>query len=165
MFRNFRTLALSLAATALLALAPAVSQASTVVTVSLWDKGADMEMPTGLIYGVPGVDMSKATMGVKVSRDSAPAGGVTFKVTNDSKETVHEMLVFALAVPGAPLPYDAQTQRVDEETAGDKGEVSELEPGQSGSLTLNLKPGTYLLVCNIAGHYEAGMWTEFTVTP
>ena len=24
-------------------------------------------------------------------------------------------------------------------------------------------PGKYLLICNVAGHYAAGMWTEFTV--
>ena len=95
----------------------------------------------------------------------APHGIVAFKVTNDSKDTIHEMIVLQLANPGQPLPYDEGTQRVDEEMAGDKGEVSELDPGQSGSLTLNLQAGEYLLICNVAGHYGAGMWTEFTVTP
>ena len=81
------------------------------------------------------------------------------------KDTIHEMIVIQLAKPGEPLPYNADEQRVDEEAAGDKGEVSELDPGQSGTLTLNLQPGPYLLICNVKGHYEAGMWTEFTVTP
>jgi uncharacterized cupredoxin-like copper-binding protein len=31
-------------------------------------------------------------------------------------------------------------------------------------LTLRLKPGKYLLLCNEAGHYKAGMVTVFTVT-
>ncbi|MCB1496028.1 MAG: hypothetical protein KDJ86_09605 [Bauldia sp.] len=144
---------------------PTASQAATTVKVSLWDKGADVEMPKGLLYGTPGVDLSKATMGIKLSTDTAPHGIVAFKVTNDSKDTIHEMIVLQLANPGQPLPYDEGTQRVDEEMAGDKGEVSELDPGQSGSLTLNLQAGEYLLICNVAGHYGAGMWTEFTVTP
>jgi uncharacterized cupredoxin-like copper-binding protein len=53
---------------------------------------------------------------------------------------------------------------VDEDKAGDKGEVSELNPGQSGSLTVTLAPGKYVLVCNVPGHYGAGMWAEFDVT-
>ncbi len=163
--RSVVTAALSLAALALFSLTPAPGQAATVVQISLWDKGADVEMPTGLAYGTSGLDLSMATMGVKLSTDNAPTGEVTFNVTNDSKDTVHEMLVIELKEPGKPLPYDADLQRVDEEAAGDKGEVSELEPGQSGTLTLDLKPGKYILVCNIAGHFAAGMWTEFTVTP
>jgi len=47
-------------------------------------------------------------------------------------------------------------------TAG--GEVPELDPGKSGTLSVSLQPGTYLLLCNQPGHYEAGMWTVFTVT-
>ena len=43
------------------------------------------------------------------------------------------------------------------------GEVSELDPGKSGTLTLKLDPGTYMLFCNIPGHYMAGMWTTVTV--
>ena len=30
--------------------------------------------------------------------------------------------------------------------------------------TVPLKAGKYLLICNVPGHYGAGMWTEFTVT-
>jgi uncharacterized cupredoxin-like copper-binding protein len=45
------------------------------------------------------------------------------------------------------------------------GEVEELQPGESGQLTLNLKLGSYLLICNKPGHLHAGMWSKFTVTP
>src|SRR4051794_29820990 len=66
--------------------------------------------------------------------------------------------------PTKPLPYIENENRVDEDRAGDKGEVSKLDPGHSGSLTVPLKPGKYLLICNVPGHYEAGTWAEFTVT-
>lgn len=158
-----RSIVFLAAGLALLAIAP-FAAAATVVNVELWDKGADVEMPTGLIYGEPSVDLTKATMGMKLSRRSAPAGVVTFKVTNASKDTIHEMIVMFLAEPGRPLPYIVGDNRVDEDKSGDKGEVSELDPGKSGSLTVPLKAGKYLLICNVAGHYAAGMWTEFEVT-
>src|SRR4051812_27841712 len=139
--------------------------AGTVVTAELWDKGASMEMPTGLAYLAPGLDRSKATMGIKLSRDSVPAGDVTFEVKNASKDTVHEMIVMYLENPIKALPYIDVENRVDEDKAGDKGEVSELDPGKSGSLTVGLRPGKYLLICNVPGHFVAGMWTEFAVTP
>jgi uncharacterized cupredoxin-like copper-binding protein len=165
MLGNHRAVAFSLTAVLMLALTPAAGHAATTVQVSLWDQGADAEMPTGLMYGMPGVELSKATMGIKPSLGSAPAGEITFDVTNDSKDTIHEMIVVDVKEAGKPLPYSTADQRVDEEAAGDHGEVSELDPGKSGSLTVSLDPGTYLLICNIPGHYEAGMWTEFTVTP
>jgi uncharacterized cupredoxin-like copper-binding protein len=148
-----------------LLLSATAASAATIVNVELWDSGAAATMMTGLAYtGAGAVDTSKATMGIKVSQASAPQGVVTFKVTNSSKDTVHEMIVVYLKDPATPPPYSAGDQRIDEDKAGYKGEVSELEPGKSGSKTLALKPGKYLLVCNIAGHYAAGMWTEFDVT-
>ena len=99
-----------------------------VVNVELWDKGGDTPMATGVAYATPGLDLSKATMGMKLSRKSAPAGRVTFHVTNSSKDQIHEMIVMYLQDPTKPLPYVENENRVDEDKAGDKGEVSELDP-------------------------------------
>jgi len=44
------------------------------------------------------------------------------------------------------------------------GEVSELDPGASGELGIDLAKGSYILYCNVPGHYMAGMWTILTVT-
>ena len=162
--RPTRRHVLTLATGLLLACGATAASAATVVKVDLWDKGADTAMATGLGYDEPGADMSQATMGIKVSPASAPAGHVTFDVTNSSKDQIHEMIVMYLADTSKQLPYVADEMRVDEDKAGDKGEVSELDPGHTGSLTVMLKPGKYLLICNVPGHYEAGMWTEFTVT-
>ncbi|WP_245483369.1 plastocyanin/azurin family copper-binding protein [Mesorhizobium sp. M7A.F.Ca.US.002.01.1.1] len=160
-----RRAALGLAAAMLMAGSAGVVQAASLVQISLWDKGANMEMPIGLAYAAPGLDLAKATMGIKASPGAVKAGEVTFNVKNDSKDTVHEMIVMYLAEPGKPLPYLEAENRVDEDKAGDKGEVSELDPGKSGSLTVELKAGKYLLICNVPGHYGAGMWAEFTVDP
>lgn len=148
----------------LIGAAPVAASATTLVKVELWDKGAGMAMPSDQIYGTPGVDSSKASMGVKLSRASAPAGVVMFVVTNSSKVMQHEMIVMALADAAKPLPYIDADARVDEDKAGDKGEVSELETGKTGTLSVTLAPGKYLLICNVPNHFAAGMWTTFTVT-
>lgn len=128
-----------------LALPMAASAATpTVVKVQLWDKGT--------------------SMGVELSRDSVPAGPVTFVVKNVSKGTVHEMLVMYLADPSKLLPYIQQEGKTTEDKSIDKGEVSELAPSKSGKLTVDLQPGKYVLICNVPGHFAAGMWSTFTVT-
>lgn len=38
-----------------------------------------------------------------------------------------------------------------------------IEPGESGTLTVELEPGTYTYVCTIPGHEQLGMRGTFTV--
>jgi uncharacterized cupredoxin-like copper-binding protein len=135
--------------------------AGAVVKVSLTETTADMDATMKLGMAMGG-DMAKATMFIKATPAAVAAGEVTFQVANDSKSVVHEMIVAAIADAKKPMPYIDNENRVDEDKAGDLGEVSELDPGKSGSLTVTLKPGTYLLYCNVPGHYLAGMWTTIT---
>ena len=132
------------------------------IAVTLWDKGTSAEMKMDLGLGMAG-DHSMANMGIKVSQDEAKAGPVTFEVINSSKETVHEMVVIPYPENGK-VPYSDKNAKFDEDAAGHLGEVSELEPGKSGSVTFDLKPGKYILSCNIANHFANGMWTVITVT-
>ena len=50
-------------------------------------------MPMGIAYAAPELDITKATMGIKALPGAVKAGEVTFNVKNDSKDTVHEMIV------------------------------------------------------------------------
>jgi uncharacterized cupredoxin-like copper-binding protein len=150
------------AASCLLAAGNYASAETTNITISLWDKGQDKAMVTNMIVGVK-MDMSAATMGVRLSTNSVKAGTVVFDVSNDSKETIHEMLVIPLVDGRQGPPVDEKEAKIDEEGAGDLGEVSELEPGKRGKLKLDLKQGRYLLTCNIPGHYMNGMWSILTV--
>lgn len=144
------------------------ANADTVVKVSLWDTGpTSMDtMGTAKPMGmaVKDADMTMATMRITADPETVPAGEVTFRAVNDSSELVHEMVVARIRNPEEPLPYSMDTMEVDEDGAGLRGKVSELNSRQTGSLTLTLKPGTYMIYCNIAGHYMMGMWTLITVT-
>src|SRR5215469_13365075 len=158
-------LAMSIAAFTIgVAMSDPSQAAGTVVNVSLWDKGSNMPMATDFGYPATGKDMSKATMGIAVSTDTVKAGEVTFEVLNSSADTVHEFIVARLKDVNKPLPYLTSDNKVDEDKADvHLGEVSELDPGKTGALRLDLKPGNYLLYCDIPGHYLAGMWTPFFV--
>lgn len=152
------------AAASLLALAamalPAL--AATTVHISLTDDGQDAALASGMGMAM-GADMSKAIMHVVSDTSEVLAGDVTFDVANKSAGMVHEMIVVKVADGAVQLPYDANTDRIDEDTARSLGEVSELDAGKTGSLTLTLEAGTYALFCNLRGHYMAGMWTLLTV--
>ncbi len=138
--------------------------ADSTIHVKLWDKAAMMDMSKnmGMGMGMHG-NMKMAMMGVETDQASVPAGKVTLDVVNVSADVIHEMLVAPVASLDAILPYNAKENRVEEEASGYLGEVSELDPGKGGALTLDLKPGLYLLFCNIPGHFAAGMWTTLEV--
>ena len=142
--------------------APAWAADGTTVNVTLWDKGPNAEMSTDEGMGMMHASMAGTMMGIKLDKKQAKAGEVTFQVTNSSKDTVHEMLVVPAPADGN-MPYDAKEAKFDEDKAGSLGEVEELEPGKTGALTLALKPGKYVLSCNVANHFANGMWTTFTV--
>jgi uncharacterized cupredoxin-like copper-binding protein len=149
----------------LLALACATpAMADTTIKVKLSDAGpeTDFSQNLGLGMGANG-DMSKAMAFLEVDTASVPAGKVTFEVTNASTELEHEMLVASIAGVDAKLPYDDAKNRLNEDSLAPLGEVTELAPGKTGALTLDLKPGQYAVFCNVTGHFMAGMWKVIEV--
>jgi uncharacterized cupredoxin-like copper-binding protein len=103
-------------------------------------------------------------MRMTATPDIAKAGKVTVNATNLSHSLVHEVVVIRTDATNKPLPYDPKAGVVKEKEVRDMGEIYDLDPGRSGSLTVDLSPGSYLLICNQPGHYKAGMWTKLTVT-
>ena len=100
-------------------------------------------------------------------------GKVTFAATNTGPDDPHEMVILKTDLGVHELPASAEG-KVDEEAAGLKavGEIEEFDPGKTGTITLDLAAGRYVLVCNIIpdepdgtkeSHYLKGMSTEFTV--
>jgi uncharacterized cupredoxin-like copper-binding protein len=92
-----------------------------------------------------------------------PAGDVRLVVHNRGPEQ-HELIVVRTSDQRLPLRSDAAT--VDEEGLEPRT-LGTLEPGPVGStreLDMHLRPGTYEVFCNMAGHYLGGMSAMFTVT-
>jgi uncharacterized cupredoxin-like copper-binding protein len=101
------------------------------------------------------VDVKLGEMFVRPNAQVVRAGKVTFTVANTGKLT-HEMIV-----ERTPVTLDPSGKANEGHSSG---EVPELQPGKSGNVTLQLKPGTYQLFCNVPGHYAAGQHTNITVT-
>jgi uncharacterized cupredoxin-like copper-binding protein len=111
--------------------------------------------------GAPGASALSVTereWGVSPSTKSVPAGAVTFAATN-AGSTTHELVV--LRTDALPTTLEVKAGRASEE--GDLGEVEDLAPGSTNSVTLQLPPGHYLLICNLPGHFQKGMVSEFSV--
>lgn len=88
---------------------------------------------------------------------SARAGTVTFTVRNVAGAE-HELVVLRTSRRAARLPV--RNGRASE--AGKVGEV-EVAGHRTRTLRLRLGKGHYALICNIPGHYQAGMRKDFTV--
>lgn len=109
-------------------------------------------------------------MRLSTSTSSATSGTVSFVATNVGSVN-HELLVLPLPegqIVGTRAIRDDGT--VDE--LGSLGEASNtcgagtgdgIAPGTSSWVTLTLAPGRYELVCNLPGHYAAGMYAQITV--
>lgn len=124
-------------------------------------------MGRGMGFGMMGRGAGHGPMGgmsIRTNVASVKTGEVTFDVTNQSRSIVHEMIVVQVENPNAPLPYDDSTGQIPEKKVKMLGETEEMEPNAEKTVTFDLKPGNYLLICNVAGHYATGMWTPFTVT-
>ena len=116
--------------------------------------------------GGPGVmDPAMGMMAIRIDHDTLKTGPVSFEVTNWSRVMVHEMLIVAVDDPTVPLPYDFKATRVDEAQLKVLADTAELQPNMSKTLEVTLPPGTYLLICNVAGHYAAGMAAPLRVLP
>ncbi|MFF4583755.1 hypothetical protein ACFY15_36210 [Streptomyces sp. NPDC001373] len=127
------------------------------------------DMGPGMMGGTPGYGMRMMRLVARPA--TVTAGVVSLRVLNTGA-MAHEVVVL-------PLPSG---QGIGERPIGPAGKVSEagslgeasrscaageghgIAPGTMAWTTLTLRPGRYELVCNLPGHYLAGMYTELDVT-
>jgi uncharacterized cupredoxin-like copper-binding protein len=122
------------------------------------------------------IDVTLQEWAVATSEASAPAGEVTFAITNSGEET-HEFVVIRTDLDVLDLPTE-EDGSVSEAGEGMEvvDEVEDIPAGESAELTVVLDAGRYALICNIleeegetmeegAGlsHFQNGMRTAFEV--
>ncbi len=109
-------------------------------------------------------DKPDGSQGMDLSATKVKAGEVTFEVTNVSKnDEEHEFLIAKTDLAPEQLPITQAGARLQESKLPDLQELGDLEPGENGTLTVDLMPGKYLLFCNEEGHFAAGMYAYLTV--
>ncbi|WP_167484319.1 plastocyanin/azurin family copper-binding protein [Mesorhizobium tamadayense] len=99
-----------------------------------------------------------------LSTEQVKAGDVTFNVTNTSRTLAHEFVVVRSDKPIGALHYNEHEKEVEESALEVVNEIEDIEPGKSGTLTVKLEPGSYILLCNKAGHFKLGMVNHIAVT-
>ncbi len=116
-----------------------------------------------------------------LDKTSVPAGEVSFVLTNEG-DLEHELLIYpqqdisplltekvTAVEAGQTLSISSRIQGLVTDAAGEH--ELEVEPGESGTFTVNLSPGTYELGCIIVetiggetiNHHEKGMKATLTV--
>jgi uncharacterized cupredoxin-like copper-binding protein len=121
--------------------------------------------------GATTVTVALQEWAVVPASDSAPAGDITFEVTNDGPEDIHEFVILKTDLEPGELPTD-ENGAVTEEGEGIEviDEIEDIPVGETQELTANLAAGSYVLLCNIwdeeegEAHYTMGMRTAFSVT-
>lgn len=110
-------------------------------------------------------EVDSDTMQMTVDPQSVVAGEITFEVTN-SGDLLHELVVFKTDLASDDLPTNESGSEVLEDGPGLSlvDEIEDIQSGDSGTLTVALEPGKYVLVCNIKGHYQKGLHADFEVS-
>jgi uncharacterized cupredoxin-like copper-binding protein len=106
------------------------------------------------------ITVSQKDFEIVMSTSSASAGDVQFAITNDGP-SAHEFVVVKSDVAPDALPV--VDGLVPEEGLDVIGEAEDIAPGTSPTLELSLEAGSYIVLCNIVGHYEQGMSAGLTV--
>ena len=108
-----------------------------------------------------GVSATEKDFSIALSSSTGTAGPVTFNISNEGPST-HEFVVIQTDDAPDALPVKNGTVNEDGLTIVDENE--DIAPGTTAELPVDLEAGSYVIICNVSGHYEAGMHAGFTVS-
>jgi uncharacterized cupredoxin-like copper-binding protein len=113
--------------------------------------GPDPSAPAGPVLRVKIKDFK-----IKPALPSLDEGRVTLSVWNEGPST-HEFVVVESDRSPDELPLGEDGLSVDEDAVVPIDEITQVDAKTQGTLALTLSPGSYVLFCNLEGHYLAGM--------
>jgi uncharacterized cupredoxin-like copper-binding protein len=108
------------------------------------------------------VQVTLTNSAIELSPTTTPAGETTLVATNDGTQT-HEFELFSVDGDADPSALPIQDNVANTDGLALVDEVEDMSPGFEADLTESLDPGTYAVICNLPGHYAAGMHATLTV--
>ena len=136
-----------------------------ILAVSIGACGDDEKSSTssGTTATTPGKTTVKASLGeyfIKLDQLLVPAGSVQFDVSNDGK-IEHEFVI--IKTQPCARQASAEKRRSQRGCRIVPGRYPSVNARQTKTLEVTLKPGKYVLICNLPGHYKAGQYTGLDV--
>lgn len=110
-----------------------------------------------------GVTVTLDEYGLKPSPSSSKPGQVTFTARNTG-EIAHQFMVLATTRAADRLPVSKGVVRTKAKGITVVDQIELVAPDDVEVLSVTLKPGRYVFICNIAGHYQSGMRAAFRVS-
>ena len=99
---------------------------------------------------------------VTLSSPTVKAGTVKIGVQN-SGSMAHEFEIIKTDLAADKLPIDGASSKAKED--GLVKQVQSISVGKVAVVSADLAAGHYVIICNVAGHYQLGMRTDLTVQP
>src|SRR3954462_15557136 len=109
------------------------------------------------------VNATEKDFAIGLDKSSTTSGGVTFAITNQGPST-HEFVVFKTDLPADKLPVKNGAVNEDSKQLDHIDEQEDIAPGSTSNLSVTLDPGSYVVICNLPGHYLQGMYAPLTVS-
>lgn len=103
---------------------------------------------------VPAVYLDLSDFKIVSDQPTVTAGRTVIGIRNHAS-MLHEVKVIKTDLAPDKLPIDGATAKASEN--GKAGELLNIAAGASRKLVVDLAPGTYVIICNVAGHYQLGM--------
>jgi len=119
--------------------------------------------PTPLVIEGTRIDLDLGEFYIRSNKSSEISGEINFVATNVGAID-HELVIIRTNTPSSSLPLNGA--KIDE---GNVGEImarinpEELGAGEYSQVATTLESGVYVLVCNIPGHYSAGMYANLII--
>jgi uncharacterized cupredoxin-like copper-binding protein len=91
---------------------------------------------------------------ITTDHDSVAAGHIVFGIRNHAS-MLHEVKIIKTELAPDQLPIDQGAAKAKED--GLATQLLNIPGGASRKLVAELVPGKYVVICNVAGHYQLGM--------